>query len=158
MSLYSGDVMCLVLPYVDHSVSTTTIFNIFKNLGWGYISEVSDCRTKYTNKVFIHFSIWNPDFEYKRKFFQKDPSNHTRVYYNNKKNLYWNVSEARGFRNWRHKFLGIEDEFNKFHGIIVRPQRANSIEDYDSMNYYNNNDTTMHTDDNESMMYTYVCG
>lgn len=130
MSVYRGDVMCLVIPYVHPKVHTKTIFECFKDLGWGYISEVN--RFDHSTKVFIHFSIWNEEFDHKRKFLQQNPYNKLRIYYNKNLNYYWNVKEAYGFRRWRYTIMGQEDEHTV---ILKRPERCNAISRTSSISY-----------------------
>ena len=130
MSVYGGDVMCLVIPFVHPKVRTQTIFECFKNLGWGYISEIDRFEDSY--KVFIHFSIWNEEFDYKRKFLQQNPYNKLRIYYNQKLNYYWNIKEAYGFRKWRYTIMGQEDVCDV---IFNRPERCNAISRSSSISY-----------------------
>ena len=136
MSAFAGTVMCVAIPYVPSSVPKSLIFNIFKNLGWGFISYVDLIQTSIsTNKVYIHFSEWNKEFEYKRQFFYKHPKNRSRVYYNREKNLYFNVRENLSFRNWRYKIAGVEDPHKTCNPLYyIRPQRANArtLSEYDS--------------------------
>lgn len=129
MSAFAGTVMCVAIPYVPSSVNKKLIFEIFKNLGWGFISYVDLIQTSNSSsKVYIHFSKWNKDFEYKRQFFYKHPKNRSRVYYNREKNLYFNVRENLSFRNWRYKIAGVEDPHKTCNPLYyIRPQRANSI-------------------------------